>query len=130
MTFWVVGIAPEGDSHELPLAPSHSTCVSYGSTGGNDPHGHLLETQLNWQRMLYMYFPNCVTAPKVSKTTKKIAILRYLDVLLDHSLLVKKDIPREVQASEEAARVKKLMGSLRYLYRNRTLINMVQHFQV
>lgn len=46
---------------------------------------------------------------------------RYLDKLLNGSLLAKKDIPKVTQASEEAARVKRLMGALRYLFRNSAL---------
>lgn len=43
---------------------------------------------------------------------------RYLDELLDNSLLRKPDVPRKIQAAQEGARLKKLLGSLRYLYRN------------
>ena len=43
---------------------------------------------------------------------------RYLDQLLDGTLLCRPGIAKLVQASEEASRAKKLMGALRYLYRN------------
>lgn len=42
----------------------------------------------------------------------------YLDVLLDHTLLVKPGMDRVAQAAEEAQRLKRLMGALRYLFRN------------
>ncbi|CAL1137650.1 unnamed protein product [Cladocopium goreaui] len=42
----------------------------------------------------------------------------YLDRLLGFKLLVLKDVPKVNQAATEAGRCKKLMGALRYLYRN------------
>ena len=45
----------------------------------------------------------------------------YLDGLLGGKLLVKKDIPKSDQAADEGTRCKKLMGALRYLYRNSTI---------
>lgn len=43
---------------------------------------------------------------------------RYADSLLEGRLLCKPGIPKVSQAGDEATRVKKLMGALRYLYRN------------
>lgn len=48
---------------------------------------------------------------------------RYLDRWLDGTLLGKKDLDKVSQASQEADRVKKLMGALRYLYRNSPSVN-------
>lgn len=45
----------------------------------------------------------------------------YLDGLLDGKLLARA-VDKKVQAGEEAARTKKLMSSLRYLYRNSALL--------
>lgn len=42
----------------------------------------------------------------------------YLDQLLDHKMLVKQHMSKQLQAGLEAERCKKLMGALRYLYRN------------
>ena len=47
---------------------------------------------------------------------------RYLDDMLGGSLLAKKGISKTIQASEEGGRIKKLMGALRYLYRNSPLL--------
>lgn len=46
----------------------------------------------------------------------------YLDHLLSKKLLVKPGESKEQQASLEAERCKKLMGALRYLYRNRSSV--------
>ena len=43
---------------------------------------------------------------------------RYLDQLLDGTLLCKPGVAKVVQASEEGGRAKKLIGALRYLFRN------------
>ena len=48
----------------------------------------------------------------------------YLDKLLDKKLLVKARKSKQDQASEEAERYKKLMGALRYLYRNRSSVSL------
>lgn len=42
----------------------------------------------------------------------------YLNRLLDYKLLRKPDLPVQTQAAQEASRCKRLIGSLRYLYRN------------
>eukprot|EP00435_Cladocopium_sp_Y103_P054437 s2974_g17.t1 len=42
----------------------------------------------------------------------------YLNDLLDQKLFVKPNLSKEFQAGQEADRCKKLMGALRYLYRN------------
>ena len=42
----------------------------------------------------------------------------YLNELMDNKLLCKKDEPVQLQAANEASRCKRLMGALRYLYRN------------
>ena len=39
-------------------------------------------------------------------------------MLLEGTLLCKKDMDKKTQASQEGDRVKRLMGALRYLYRN------------
>ncbi|CAL1163649.1 unnamed protein product [Cladocopium goreaui] len=42
----------------------------------------------------------------------------YLDKLLGEKLFVARDVPKQNQAATEAGRCKKLIGALRYLYRN------------
>ncbi|CAK9017594.1 Uncharacterized protein SCF082_LOCUS18389 [Durusdinium trenchii] len=42
----------------------------------------------------------------------------YLDSLFDQKLLCKPDVPKQTQAANEASRCKRLIGALRYLYRN------------
>lgn len=46
----------------------------------------------------------------------------YLDQLLDNKRLVKPHMSKVLQAGLEAERCKKLMGALRYLYRNSILL--------
>ena len=48
-------------------------------------------------------------------------VMLYLNVLLGGSLLCKEGVDAVAQAAEEASRLKRLMGSLRYLYRNSSL---------
>ena len=48
-----------------------------------------------------------------------------VDQLLDQTLLRKGGVDKVSQASEEASRLKRLMGSLRYLYRNSHLAKLV-----
>ena len=47
----------------------------------------------------------------------------YLNDLLDKRMLVKEDMSVQLQAGQEAERCKKLMGALRYLYRNSVLFD-------
>ena len=47
----------------------------------------------------------------------------YLDRLLGEKLLVKTAETKVSQAGKEADRCKKLIGALRYLYRNSSLVN-------
>lgn len=56
----------------------------------------------------------------------------YLDILLDNTLLVKPGVDRVSQAAEEAQRLKRLMGSLRYLFRNSDWVKHLgeEHFEV
>ena len=51
----------------------------------------------------------------------------YLNDLLDKRLLVKPRVPVQLQAGQEAERCKKLMGALRYLYRNSVLVDAYCH---
>lgn len=52
----------------------------------------------------------------------------YLNDLLDKRLLVKPQVPVQLQAGQEAERCKKLMGALRYLYRNSVLVDAYCHW--
>ena len=47
----------------------------------------------------------------------------YLNDLLDKRMLVKEGMSVQLQAGQEAERCKKLMGALRYLYRNSVLFD-------
>jgi hypothetical protein len=42
----------------------------------------------------------------------------YLNQMLDQKLFVRPNLSKEIQAGKEADRCKKLIGALRYLYRN------------
>lgn len=55
---------------------------------------------------------------KVPGATILTDIWLYLHRKCDNVLLTRPDIPVETQAAEEAGRCKRLMGALRYLYRN------------
>ena len=71
-----------------------------------------------WLRPLVETFPQSVPGSIVLTD-----IWLYLDRLLEKKLLVKQDEEKQVQAATEADRCKKLIGSLRYLYRNSHLDN-------
>lgn len=66
-----------------------------------------------WLRPLVEAFPQSVPGGIILCD-----IWLYLDKLLTSKLLVKPNVPKETQAGLEADRCKKLMGALRYLYRN------------
>lgn len=71
-----------------------------------------------WLRPLVETFPQSVPGSIVLTD-----IWLYLDRLLEKKLLVKQDEEKQAQAATEADRCKKLIGSLRYLYRNSHLDN-------
>lgn len=69
-----------------------------------------------WLKPVCKFFPTSVPGALLMAD-----VFLFLDSYLEGCLLVKKDVPKIAQASEEARRVKLLMGALRYLFRNRTL---------
>ena len=48
-------------------------------------------------------------------------VMMYLDVLIGGNLLCKPGVEKVAQAADEAKRLKRLMGALRYLWRNSAL---------
>eukprot|EP00435_Cladocopium_sp_Y103_P022917 s1331_g5.t1 len=72
-----------------------------------------IATNFVWLQPLVSSFPESVPG-----TILMTDIWLYLDRLLDEKLFVAKDVPKQNQAASEAGRCKKLMGALRYLYRN------------
>ena len=55
-------------------------------------------------------------------------VMIYADVLADGSLLKKEGVDKVSQAADEAARLKRCMGALRYLFRNSDLTNPFVYF--
>lgn len=64
-------------------------------------------------RPLVSHFPDHVPGAVILTD-----IWLYLDTLFDDKLLCKEGETKQEQAAQEAARCKRLMGALRYLYRN------------
>ena len=67
-----------------------------------------------WLKPLCKHFPRSV--PGAMFLTD---VMLMVDELLDKTLLVRKNLHKVDQASEEAGRLKRCMGALRYLFRNR-----------
>ena len=66
-----------------------------------------------WLKALVAHFPESVPGGVLLTD-----VWLMVDSLLDNKLFVRVDLPRQNQAALEADRCKKLMGALRYLYRN------------
>ena len=72
-----------------------------------------IATNFVWLQPIVSSFPEAVPG-----TILLTDVWLYLDKLLQGKLFVAKDVPKLNQAATEAARCKKLVGALRYLYRN------------
>ena len=81
-----------------------------------------LATNFIWLKPVCRAFPQSVPGAMVLTD-----VFLYLDKLLQGTLLVKRDMEKTAQAGEEGSRVKRLMGSLRYLYRNSALTTIHTH---
>ena len=72
-----------------------------------------IATNYVWLKPLVTFFPQAV--PGATLLTD---IWVYVDGLLGEKMLVKEGDSKRNQAADETERCKKLMGALRYLYRN------------
>ena len=72
-----------------------------------------IATNYVWLHPIVSSFPETVPG-----TILMTDVWLYLDRLLGGKLFVAQDVPKQNQAATEAGRCKKLIGALRYLYRN------------
>jgi hypothetical protein len=84
-----------------------------------------IATNYVWLQPIVSSFPESVPG-----TIFMTDVWLYLDKLLGEKLFVARDVPKQNQAATEAGRCKKLIGALRYLYRNSFFVFIRQCFWV
>lgn len=90
-----------------------------GFGGGDCDCGKEIAANYVWLKPLCLHFKQ--TVPGALFLTDCFV---YLDVLIGGGLLCKPGVDKVSQAADEAARLKRLMGALRYLFRNSDLTNL------